>query len=735
MASSPAPPVALSGHCSVISDNILYTYSPDAFQSLPLKSNGTWSQLENGVSVTGATCVLQPSAANGTSAALWVIGGVAASATTTDYPGVQRYTFADQKWESITHVVEVAKNRQSHAAVWLPDSSSILVYAGSQNGSTTPTTDTFVLSSSPPYTIRSYSTHNVPAVSPLLLQWNSTSAITMGGADGDKNIFIFHDGDGWHRMSPSLSGPPKSFDMLQATLVVGSDTSRVLELYDMSVSPNEITQVVLQNANGDPAKPGRTIARLRRRDVTEKRDLTLTDWPSYNATFAPTVTRSGFSLARSDSGLVAISGGGDTAQSVALFNDQTNKWINTTKFFGDSAFDRPIASSSSTSSTLPTSTSSTSPTPLAPTDGEHPRYTLILGITLGCVLGLVALLVIILLLIRCRRRRRAAQGGYGDHEEEDDDEKDRMSFEDRGDPFMKEIGPTYPMSHHTLSVYEGDAGTNFRSHRRSETRGSERSTTHLVPKRNDAYEMNAIPNKNFMVPSPVDERPGSNTSLQVPNNGTPKRSSGWSRYFSGTEVAATKGGKNEMGSMRSSHSSNHDCKTHGPTQLPPLDMGQQFHEGRINKAVTGNEGQYAPKYTRESEERPRTVSSTFSNPGSTGPSIWSHDGNDEQSTWTPVTRSDQWANPRHRDTAASSFYGSVDGADGDRNSRISGAVQGTGPVRMVSGAHVLPKSVMEEDEQTGYGTAPTIKVVNASTKVPDHAAVQNDLSWVNLGKK
>jgi len=691
---------------------------------------------------------------------LWVIGGNPLTPTT-NYTGLQTYTFSTQTWQTITPFGgNVVADFTNHALVYLPGPAGILMYGGSAQSSTTPSPTTFLIEAVPPYNILSTPAQNVPVSSPLLLQWDDYSAITVGGAADNTNVYLFGIDQGWIALPslPSLPAPLKTSTFVQATLVQGVDGSKVLELYDMSVSPNNITQIVLQGANGAFPTPGQTIQALIRRRERRKRDLSLSSWPSYNSSLAPSTIRQGFSLARDSSGMVAIVGGAAGAgQAVALFNDQTNAWINTTEFFGASAQQKPLIVSSSSSSSFSSSTSTsssssrtssssstptvssssfsaaatptTSATPVAEAGlGDHPQTSLILGATLGSVLGLIALLIALLLILRWRRRKAAQKKLYEGREDDDDEEKDRMSFEDRGDPFMKEaMGPTYPASHTSMSVYEGQTGqaNNVRSHKRSETRGSEKSTTHLVPKPSDGFEMRTI-----NVPSPVNESARSGSSLQVPGAAAgPRRTSGWSRYFSGVDAGArnsastTHGKAGSATSMRSSTSSNHDCNSHGPTTLPPLDMGQGFHEVRINRVVTGHGGEHTPHFVRESEERPRTVSSFAA---STSPSLWSHD-NEEQSTWTPMARNDQKPRDTTRDTTGSSYYGD----DGDRDSRVSG--YGFPPSgRIPSGAHVLPQTVHEEQDLNSANSKPFRKA--ASVKRSEQAVV-SDLSWLKLEKK
>lgn len=720
---SPTPRTALTGHCSVIRDDVLYVYSQQAFQSLPLITNGTWSTLNAGVPVSGAACV-------GSEDSLWVVGGIP-STDTSGYPGLQKFTYATRSWETITPVVEVTSNRQNHAAVLLAESNSILVYGGSQLANSVPTTETFLISTQSPYGVQSFSAHNVPVSSPLLLPWDNASAITVGGASDDSNIYHFQLPSGWKRIKPSLTAPLKSSAMQQATLIQGSDDSRVLQLYDLSVTPNNVTQIVLQNARGFPTKPGVTIGQPR--GTKRKRDLTLRTWPTYNDTNVPTAVRSGFALARSTDGIVAISGGGDSSQSVLLFNEQQNKWVNTTAFFGASAHQKPFVPA-------PIQTNKPSSAPTLDSPGEHHRTMVVLGAVLGSILGFVALLIILLLFLRYKRRKLAQQRKQAQGDEDDDDDDDeKMIFVDRGDPLAKEIGGiVYPASHHSLSVHEGETGHKL-NHRRSETRGSEHSQTHLVPKDKETFEMSPIRDMPPLI-RPINQASTSTTSLQVPGvMPAAKRSSGWSGYFSSNSqrMSGRDSGRNtpmgESSTHRSSSAtSNHDCKSHGPTELPPLDMGNQFQsDGAAAGAQENNHDLSRVSSIRESSERPRTVSSNFSRPSTARESLWSDSGHQEQSNWTPMTQTaSDFTSRRPRDTGTSSFYGS--NADSDARHQI----YSMGPPPSFSVTASTPKiGVIAEEPHDMQQKAKevAVRVMQAPVHEPQQATVQSDLSWVNLG--
>src|SRR5256885_4105340 len=169
--STPLPPAALKGQCSIIFNNTLYVYSPDALQSLPLRPNAQWSQEPMGVSLTGATCVFGGVDGDNSKPALYVVGG-STNSSSVQYTGLQRYSILDKAWKTITPVVTVTEDRQHHGAYYMADTSTILVYGGSQTGDSGPSTQTFLIATYPPYDVHSYQSTAPPVVNPIMLPWD-----------------------------------------------------------------------------------------------------------------------------------------------------------------------------------------------------------------------------------------------------------------------------------------------------------------------------------------------------------------------------------------------------------------------------------------------------------------------------------------------------------------------------------------------------------------------------------
>lgn len=433
--SAPTPKQSLTGHCSVINNNTLYVLSPNAFQSLPLKENATWSTLPTGESVTGPACVTAWPNGNEADPALYVIGG---TSDDDSYGGLQRYFFTNQTWETLTPLTSDMKGRIDHSIAYLNDSSSILVYAGGQQATASASSlssQTFLISVDEPYQISSFISTAPPASQPILLPWDSSHAVMLGGSDTNEQIFLFGPSKGWQPLDTNLTSPLPTG--VRGALMTGSDGSKVLEVYDATQSPNSVTQLVLLEANGKTASNGQTIGGSSSTSSSRKRkrDLTLSNWPDYNSTNAPTAVRSDYSVAQNSDGLAVVSGGNDD-DPIDIFNQQKNAWVDDEAVFGSqqpltSATPTATSSASATSSTA--AATSTVPASLAKGTSNHTRKTL--GITLGVLAAVAILLTIALLYMRRRQSKKKAE-----RKSMEEEKADEMDFADRGASFMKEAG-------------------------------------------------------------------------------------------------------------------------------------------------------------------------------------------------------------------------------------------------------------------------------------------------------
>lgn len=569
----PAPPVALKDHCSIIFEDTLYTYQENAFQSLPLKDGARWSQLPIGVSTNGSTCV--QGTADGQDV-LFIVGGSSGSAR--EYTGLQRYTFKDKSWETCEPQSNVTKNRLRHGSTFLESSSSILIYGGTQNSETTPSSQTFVISSKPPFTVQSYNSQAPPVINPLILPWNASHAVMLGGDPQNEALFTFGPEAGWHQLNVSLPAGLPGSDRAQAAIINADDGGKVLEIFDMSVSPNKLSTLLLQNGTGaatsqqasgtsrtptasatgtlssHPTLPTVTIVSRRRHLNTvtmgprrrQKRATSLQDRPAYNSTLAPQDTRDGFSLAQGADGLVVASGG-NSQDVLTIFNQTGNQWVDTNQFFGDSKpnnFNVPSTPSSSSSATSitaqPSTLSAPTPTPPAHTGTRNKSLT-ILGATLGAVFGVAAILLLLLLLLRYLRRKRENKRRGSEYPLDD---KHDMDFADQGAPYMREAGGSFAkgdtMHRHNISGNSATSVT-IMGGKRNSSQQSKRALFHGKGNSDTSAKSYFGRSKSPMAPSPplisepiLDSYPGqsANPPKSSPNPRTePRTDTGWSKYW------------------------------------------------------------------------------------------------------------------------------------------------------------------------------------------------------------
>ncbi|KAI9844397.1 MAG: hypothetical protein M1837_005598 [Sclerophora amabilis] len=593
--SVPKPPVALKDPCSVVHDNTLYVLTADAFQSLELSPGSKWKRLPSSVAVKGATCAKATPNGDERQAAMYSVGGLTRSSDQ-NFSGLQRYIFATQKWETLTLDATVARNRRGHGAAYLNASSSLLIYAGSRDGPNEGlSSETFLISTQSPYGITSLSSKAPPVIDPLLLPWNDTHAAMLGGDPTNKRVFLFSSQSGWSDLGITLERGLPDRSKVQAAIITGDDSSKSLETFDMSRSPNSVTRTVLLNPGGSVARSGKPA---RRRNLPSskrhasgpppakrrKRDLTVSDWPAYNGSLAPKTTRSGFSLAQGSDDQVVVSGGDDD-DPLCIFDTRQNEWVNTAALLqssrdndvnsesepsssgSTSASASSSASSSSSSSTATSAsgaTSSTSALPPPPTNPDVRSKSLtILGATLGAIFGLAIILILALLYLRYRRRKRQYYDA-GDQRRSSGlgEDKDRMSFADRGASFMSEAGgflgpshhhhpppPARPPHHHhhnphdsinsnsSVAIMSGRAGSQRRG---LFSKGGGNTTGNGLLGMNksksplaEAISLQSPPERAVSF-APVPAPAG---AVRSRGDGTGKqRSSGWSRYFSGNSA-------------------------------------------------------------------------------------------------------------------------------------------------------------------------------------------------------
>lgn len=546
--SVPKPPVALKNHCSVIYNNTLYTFQPNAFQSLDLKAGGKWSKLPMGLPTNGSVCI--QGSPNGQDS-MFIVGGTT-NPSLPDYSGLQRYVFKTKKWEPIKLSSNVAQDRLGHGAAYLNDSSSIIIYAGYQNLIQVPSAPTFQISAITPYNISSYSSKAPALLKPLLMPWNASHALLLGGGQENKKFYTFGPGlDEWLPLDRQLSDGLKDSTKVQTAIFDADDGSKVLQIFDMSVSPNSISIRELRNAT-DKANPGvqsRTStssspatetqhSRKRKRQTTSNR-------PTYNSTLASQTQRNGFSLAQDSTGLIVFSGGepANNDEVLCIFDQNENQWIDPVQFFAaDTKPDNPSSSPTSVTPTASSTAPASTTTSQSGSGGGSKNHSLtILGATLGAVFGCAAILIMILFLLRCLRRQREST-----HKRKTSDypadSKHEMDFADQGVNYMQEAGGSSSGrgSHkHTGSGQSINSMAIMAGTARAGSSQSKRGFMHRTGDSNGSTKSLFSRAKSPLAPSPppisgpILNKPRDNNNTQAsPEPRTePRTDTGWSRYF------------------------------------------------------------------------------------------------------------------------------------------------------------------------------------------------------------
>ncbi|KAJ5098923.1 hypothetical protein N7532_005924 [Penicillium argentinense] len=457
----PEPPYKLEGHCSVIYSNTLYAFSKKGLLSIPLSQNGTWSELSEGSTpVSDAVCVLGGIEGNEDEKALYVVGG---TGDDQDYPGLQRYSFKDNRWDILGSARTDFSDRTGHGAAYLSSSASIVVYSGSQTGDTTPSSQSWSISAKSPYDSSSVLSQGAPpAYQPMLLSWNSSDVAMIGGQQQNGIVYVYGDGDsGWAESGASL---PSSLDSsVQVALMDDGSDGKILLTFNMDGS-SSVTSYALVNDNGEVQSPASELGSSKKRS--------LSDYPTYGDKFAPTQKWSDYSVA-SQQGIAVLSGGGGD-NSLAIFNQTSNSWANATElFYGkpsqhmlkthtttsstSSSTPTPTATSSISASATTTSTSTSTPAPAAG-GSSHAGLKTILGATLGSVCGVALILLLLLFFLRRKKQQQAQNGKLGGN-----DSKDRLSFQDQGIeplangayPMAKSPVPVASISNDSLAIMSG----------------------------------------------------------------------------------------------------------------------------------------------------------------------------------------------------------------------------------------------------------------------------------------
>ncbi|CAK7235719.1 hypothetical protein SBRCBS47491_009391 [Sporothrix bragantina] len=428
--SLPQPTVALNNICSAIFNNTLYTYSSSAFQSLALTSGAKWKTLAYSESVTGGVCV-GSTPADSSQAGFFVVGGTGVSP---DYTGLQKYTYSTGQWSTLTPLSLVTQDRLYHGATYINSTDSILMYAGVQDGSKSASQETFTIGASAPYLVEAIPSTAPPTTNPMLLPWSDSAAVMIGGSTSNTAVMLFDTAKGgWYDSGATLLEPfTIGTSGLQTAIMTGDDGSKSLYTFDVTVSPNQVSRIVLMDGSGNavtnagPSKRSFEEEALAE-EFVRRSSLTLSEWPAYNATLAPTTIRSGFSVAQGAGGMIVLSGGGGS-DVICVFNGRTNAWRNATQMLSvqktlvqTSSVSSSSSSSAHSSTAAPTtllvahsssaapSATATPATSSAAAVTDTTSHNLPTNAVLGIVLGGIAFIGIILIsvyLILMRRRKR-----------------------------------------------------------------------------------------------------------------------------------------------------------------------------------------------------------------------------------------------------------------------------------------------------------------------------------------
>jgi hypothetical protein len=592
--SLPSPEYPLGDACSALYNNTLYTYNSQAFQSLQMEKGASWTQLPMGVAVTGGVCVKSTPPSNPSAAALYIVGGTSNSS---DYPGFQRYTFADGTWETLQPQVAVTQNRLYHSAVYLNASDSVLIYGGTQDGAEQATSQTFTIQASSPYVVTAYEAIAPPAINPLLIPWTESKAMYIGGSESNTQVMIFSPSTQWVDSGATLAEPFYNTSNIKGIVIDGDDRSKTLYTFDMTTSPNSVNRTILIDGDGNPVQYAQAIVsrgldersfdELEERSggMTKRGNLTVANWPSYNGALAPSSTRTTCSIAQDQSGLVVISGGNEE-DVLCLFKARDNCWENATSALV--ANEKGQAGVTSTTSTSPTSVTASSSS-ATPANAQFPAK--ILGAVLGSIVVVALMLLGILLLFRWRtKRRQHIDAGHQRRSSGIPDEKHGLDLADRGLPSMSSARQfrshklqSSQGSLSSMAILMGRVGGHKRGDNENGSVGSDFNSqfnkqyktaiSKPIPQEQYSHDFSSPLSDDKMLGLGHDRgmptaRPRGNSKGGRP--GSIRRSSGWNRYWSAgsaTNILGFGGSKRTTydGSTRSSGSQYSDYRV--PSQI------------------------------------------------------------------------------------------------------------------------------------------------------------------------
>ncbi|KAJ5562022.1 hypothetical protein N7535_003515 [Penicillium sp. DV-2018c] len=586
----PKPLHKIEGGCSTIHNNTLYVYSPDGFASIPLEEKGTWKPLSPPEHrVIGPACVqggIDGIEDEEDNKALYLVGGAGPA----DNSGLQRFSFKAQKWKTVSMTAPDMKDRTGHGVGYIPSTSQILVYAGATDGSKQISQSTLIIpTKTEPFDVWSKPDQGAPAsYEPMILPWSDSEVALVGGSEANTAIFTYEDAKGWTISKASLpNGIPTSS---RCALAKDSHENMVLEVFDMVATPNSVTGYLL-SSKGKLQSPASVIAPSQKRSITD----------SYNGTFAPTESWSDYTLAQGSNGMVVLASGRSN-DSLAIFNQTSNGWLNTTELFYGSGDQHTLKSSTTsfTSSTpTPTSSSSTStsasatPTSTSTSAGiggaglsNHGKT--ILGATLGSVLGFGLILLLILFLLRRRKKKRQIDQSSGGG-----NSKDRLSFQDQGIEPLTE--GAYPMARSPVPVAHERADSlaivtgNYSSGEKSLKPPG--GTGYGLTSKERGSPLSTIPSSGVMGASSVytDDTDRAGDNIDHGNQpGTRTTDEGWGKYFENNGPTNVQS-QSDRSTMSSAYTKSDYRGSGWPmTSLTPLNFGFLDQPKPLGRVLSGS---------------------------------------------------------------------------------------------------------------------------------------------------
>ncbi|EWC48448.1 hypothetical protein DRE_02217 [Drechslerella stenobrocha 248] len=473
----PQPPAPLGQHCTTIVDDTLYAYTEKGFFKLPLSSGGNWTEVKGNQVITKRPVCVHMGHGTGDES-LYVVGGEVSPSEekkNPTYNGLQKYSFAQKKWEIKPLQDQTMFNLTHHGAGCLTASNEIFTYGGNWfSGDYTPTSMAFRINVGSGEVV-SLPTGAAPPLAFPIVQALDASTVIVAGGEGNTQIFSYSTSIGWKDFPNGLSVPLRH-DSASGAVVHGDDGSKMFLTFDFSKSPVDVELVPLFNATS----PAAAVPKINPR----AHELTSANWPNYNATRAPKDTRTDFAIAANNQ-YVVITGGGPVDDPLCIFNYQEGSWVNAAALFsqrrlgGDltatmdsdptstastlsrsrtsTATSSALSTSSADMTVLSTGASSTSEpnnaesapgtqssAAAAATESSGIKTsTQLLFIILGVVLLVALILGTAYMVLRCKRKKMKAAGNGekpADSLARGGRRDSGMSFKDRGASFMKEAG-------------------------------------------------------------------------------------------------------------------------------------------------------------------------------------------------------------------------------------------------------------------------------------------------------